>query len=118
MLALPSRDACVAGIVAFYAIVHFSPPQLLRAFAEMQRVLAPGGQLLLAFHAGDEIVHVQEFLGRTVSLDFSFFVPEVISTYLTEIGFEAIDVVEREPYPEVEYPSRRAYLLAHKRGTQ
>jgi SAM-dependent methyltransferase len=75
MLALPRADGTVAGVVAFYAIVHFSPAQLRRAMAEMYRVLRPGGRLLLSFHAGEGAVHVEEFLGRPVTLDFVYFRP-------------------------------------------
>jgi ubiquinone/menaquinone biosynthesis C-methylase UbiE len=56
MLALPLGDAALAGVVAFYAIVHFSPEELCRALAEMYRVLSPGGRLLLAFHIGERAV--------------------------------------------------------------
>ncbi len=68
MLALPCPDAALAGVVAFYAIVHFSPANLRRALAEMDQVLKPGSPLLLAFHIGDGSIHVDEFLGHAMSL--------------------------------------------------
>jgi SAM-dependent methyltransferase len=116
MLALPLADASLAGVVAFYAIVHLSPAGLRRALAEMYRVLRPGGRLLLAFHVGEGPTHVEEFLGRPVSLDFDFFPPQVITGELARAGFEAVEVIERDPYPGVEYPSWRAYLFARKPG--
>jgi len=33
---------------------------------------------------------------------------------LITAGFEIEEVVEREPYPEVEYQSRRAYIFARR----
>ena len=115
-LAIPCGDALLAGVVAFYAIVHFSPPALRRVLAEMSRVLQPGGRLLLAFHIGHGSTRVEEFLGRPVSMDFAFFLPAVVAGQFVEAGFVAVEVIERDPYPypDVEYPSRRAYLFAHK----
>jgi SAM-dependent methyltransferase len=116
MLELPLPDASAAGVVAFYAIVHFSPTQLGVALREMHRVLAPGGLVLLAFHIGTEVKHVDGFLGHDgVSLDFNFFAPESVQSALERAGFGEIEVNEREPYPGVEYPSRRAYVFAVKR---
>jgi SAM-dependent methyltransferase len=114
MLGLPRADGTVAGVVAFYAIVHFSPLQLRRALAEMYRVLRPGGRLLLAFHAGEGAVHVEEFLGRPLTLDFAYFRPAAIADELAGAGFDKVEVIERDPYLDVEYPSRRAYVFASK----
>jgi SAM-dependent methyltransferase len=114
MLALPIRDGTLAGIVGFYAIVHFSQDELRTAFAEMNRVLEDGGRLLLAFHAGARPVHVDELLGKSVSLDFQFFDPIEVAAELAIAGFAEIEVRERDPYPGVEFQSRRAYLVARK----
>jgi SAM-dependent methyltransferase len=114
MLALPVADASLAGVVAFYAIVHLSPAGLRRALAEMYRALRPGGRLLLAFHIGEGSVHVEEFLGHRVALDFVLFSPQSVMNELVRAGFVAVEAIERDPYPEVEYPSRRAYLFARK----
>lgn len=114
MLVLPRADGTVAGVVAFYSIVHFSPAQLSRALAEIYRVLQPEGQLLLAFHVGEGSVHVEHFLGGPGSLEFFYFTPAAITDELAGTGFARMEVIERDPYPDVEYPSRRAYILASK----
>jgi SAM-dependent methyltransferase len=116
MLSLRLPDATLAGVIAFYAIVHFSPAQLRRAFAEMHRVLQPAGRLLLAFHIGDGPIHVDEFLGQRVSLDFVLFPPSLIRDELVRAGFTAVETTERDPYPEIEYPSRRASVFASRPG--
>jgi hypothetical protein len=80
----------------------------------MHRVLQPGGRLLLTFHIGEGSVHVDEFLGRPVALDFVFFTPKGVTDEVIRAGFAAVEVIERDPYADVEYPSRRAYLFARK----
>jgi hypothetical protein len=77
-------------------------------------VLQPGGIFLFTYHVGNKTIHVEEFLGRKIDIDFMFFTTEFISNCLEKIGFENLDIIEREPYPEVEYQSRRAYVFALK----
>ena len=49
-----------------------------------------------------------------MSIDFVFFRVEEVTGYLAEAGLRVVECVEREPYPGVEHPSRRAYVLAEK----
>lgn len=112
-LALRNENSSVAGILAFYCIVHLRPEQLVTAFSEMHRVLTPGGVLLLSFHVGSEVVHVENFLETNATLDFSFFEPEDVRAALIAVGFDLINVHIRAPY-KAEHPSQRCYLFAHK----
>jgi SAM-dependent methyltransferase len=112
MLSLDVPDGAWAGIAAFYSIIHVPRNQLGVAFAEMKRVLRPGGVLHLAFHVGDATLHLDEWWGQDVSVDFHFLVPAEIAGLLRTTGFEVEKVVEREPYPDVEHQSRRAYIFA------
>lgn len=112
LLALDLPDASLAGIVAFYSVIHFDAAELDLAFREMRRVLASDGVLLLAFHIGEKTVHLDELWGRAVSLDFRFLVPSEIVAVLAAAGFVVTESTEREPYEGAEYPSRRCYLLA------
>ncbi|WP_449243017.1 class I SAM-dependent methyltransferase [Desulfovibrio sp.] len=112
MLDLDFPDASLAGIVAFYAIVHFSPEQIARAFHEAFRVLRPGGPFLLAWHVGEGSLRITEFLGKAVDVAFILFPVDQITDLLRQAGFTRVEVVEREPYPDVEYPTRRAYGFA------
>ena len=115
MRALELPDGALAGIVAFYSLIHIGEREMGPTLLELRRVLAPDGLLLIAFHIGEETVHRDELWGHAVSLDFRFVMPEAMIARLAEAGFLAIERVEREPYPEVEYPSRRGDVLARSR---
>jgi SAM-dependent methyltransferase len=114
LLDLDFPDASIAGVVCFYAIVHFSNDQAEQAFREMWRVLRPGGMLLLTYHIGRTTMHLDRFLGREIDLVFTFFTTDFVTGSLVKCGFEKVEVIERDPYPEVEYQSRRAYAFAKK----
>ncbi len=110
---LRHESSSVAGILAFYCIVHLQPDQLVAAFSEMRRVLSDGGVLLLSFHVGSEVIRAENFLDTTAVLNFTFFQPNQIESALKTAGFASVDVCVREPY-DTEHPSRRCYVFAHE----
>lgn len=114
MRALPVADECWAGVVAFYSLLHLAREEVVTVLRECWHVLRPGGLILLAFHTGNEIRHVEELWGYAVQLDFVFFQPAEMRGYLHAAGFVIEDVIERAPYPAVEVQTQRAYLFARK----
>jgi len=73
-----------------------------------------GGIFLFTYHIGEGTIHLNEFLGKKIDMDFMFFNAHFISRCLRDGGFEKIEIIEREPYPGVEYQSRRAYVFVTK----
>lgn len=116
MLALDDPDATFGGIAAFYSIIHIPRHRVVAALRELKRVLRPGGWLLLTYHIGLETLHADEMWGKPVSLDFIFFETREMLDFLKEAGFQVVEALERYPYPDVEYQSRRAYIFARKEG--
>lgn len=114
MTALDLPDKAWAGIVAFYSIIHIPRDEVVQALSEFHRTIQPGGLLLLAFHIGDETLHLDDWWEQKVNVDFFFFRVEEMTTYLRRAGFEIEQIVEREPYPDVEHQSRRAYIFARR----
>jgi SAM-dependent methyltransferase len=113
LLSLPASDGEFGSAVAFDSIIHLSADEMAPACAEFRRVLAPGGRLLVAFHIGDEVRHVDELWGQRVDLDFRFLETAAVVEVLDAAGFEIEAQLERTNYPE-EVETRRAYLLARR----
>ncbi|HHZ64016.1 MAG TPA: class I SAM-dependent methyltransferase [Flavobacteriales bacterium] len=114
LLNLTHKPNSFGAAIAFYSIVHFTYRQVKIAFEEIHRVLKPNGEFLFSFHIGDGILHRDEFLEQPVDVDFYFFETEKIIELLTKTGYEIIDALERHPYEDVEYPSKRAYIWVGK----
>jgi SAM-dependent methyltransferase len=105
--------AAFGAIVAFYSIIHVPRAELATALAELARVLAPGGVLLLSFHVGEETRHLESWWDRPVDVRFHFHLPAAMAAALAQAGLVVTESIEREPYaPEVEVQTRRAYLFA------
>jgi SAM-dependent methyltransferase len=116
LLALPLADGSLTAAVAFYSLIHLPPGTEVAALREIGRVLVPGGTLLVAVHAGEEVRHLDEWWGVPVSVDFRFFPVDRLTGWLAEAGFAVTAVLERDAYPDVEVATRRAYVTAVSAG--
>ena len=120
LLTLPVTDGEMTGAIAFYSLVHLRPPDRSIALGEIRRAIRPGGWLLLAFHVSfaghdsSEIMHVEEWWGERVDLDIYFIEPAEVIADLTAAGFVVMARTDREPWPGVEFASRRCYLLCQR----
>jgi SAM-dependent methyltransferase len=107
-------DNSLAGIAAFYSLIHIPRHEVSGVVRAWRRTVQPGGLMLAAFHKGDETVHRDDWWDKPVSLDFNLYDPKEMEIYLRAGGFLIEDILERPPYPEVEYPSQRVYIVARK----
>ncbi len=102
MTDLDLPDGCVAGVVAFWSVIHVPDHAVPGVFAELRRVLRPGGVLLVGFHVGDGTRHTSVgYSGRAVDVDSHRRRPATVSGWLREAGFAVEAEIVTGPDDEV-----------------
>ncbi len=114
---LPLAPTSVAAVVCLYTLIHLDTRSRAEAYAELFRILRPGGQALIAFHVFDDDVAtggsttLTEWWDHEVDLTFRFLDPDRELAAMLAAGFRFVARIDRAPYVGVEHPSRRSYLL-------
>lgn len=115
MLASKMASSSTDGILAFYAIVHFTYQEIEQVLKEWSRLLKPGGFSLFSFHAGEESIAITDFLGVSgANATWRFLNPDRVLEIAEQVGFKIVEAVIRYPYQGSEHPSKRAYILLQK----
>jgi SAM-dependent methyltransferase len=108
---LDVADGSLGGVVAWYSVIHTPPAAQPAIFAELARVLEPGGQALLAFQVGpDQHVHLEQGYGHDISLDVYRMDPDRVTAELDDAGLDVYARLVRDPAGREKTP--QAYLLA------
>lgn len=108
---LDIADGSLGGVVAWYSVIHAPPAAQPAIFAELARVLEPGGQALLAFQVGaDQHVHLEQGYGHDISLDVYRMDPDRVTAELDDAGLDVYARLVRDPAGRERTP--QAYLLA------
>jgi hypothetical protein len=88
MTDLDLADDSVAGIVAFWSVIHVPDHAMAGVAEEFRRVLRPHAPLLVGFHVGDETRHTSEgYSGRPISADSHHRQPNQVMGWLRDTGF-------------------------------
>jgi ubiquinone/menaquinone biosynthesis C-methylase UbiE len=112
MTHLTLDDASVSGALAWYSLIHFPDDILQIALAEIQRILIPGGYLLLASQTNGGRVRLERGYGHEISLDVYRRSPETLSARLADHGLDTLVTTLRQPV-ETE-KTEQLYLIACK----
>ncbi|TCC47761.1 class I SAM-dependent methyltransferase [Kribbella capetownensis] len=109
LFGLDLKDDVLAGALAWYSLVHTPREDLPAVFAELHRVVRPGGYLLHAFKVGGGRHHLDSAYGHDVDLDVYWYDPADIGALLADAGFVEVATLT---HAALEYEKQpQAYLL-------
>jgi SAM-dependent methyltransferase len=112
MTDLDLADDSVAGIVAFWSVIHVPDHAIPGVFEQFRRVLRPEGVLLVGFHVGDETQHTSEgYTGRPINVDSHHRRPDTMKGWLRDAGF----TIEAELVIRPDEAVPGAVIFAHSR---
>lgn len=88
MTELELADGSVAGLLAFWSLVHVPDHALPGVLAQFRRVLRPGGPLVVGFHVGGGSKLKREgYGGRPMKIHVYRRQPDQVAEWLREAGF-------------------------------
>jgi SAM-dependent methyltransferase len=112
--ALPIGTGLLAGAVCWYSIIYTPLERLNEAFAELARVVLPGGYVLLAFQAGTgEPVRREHAHGTNVTLTRYRHDVRAVRLQLEDAGLRVSATTLREPELDHETDSQ-AFVFARR----
>lgn len=112
---LPFPDASQAGVVCWYSLIFLAPLDRAPAFAELARVIRPGGYLVTAFKDGDGR-HRRSGRSAGLGVEFdSYWLPaREMADLAVRGGFEVVFQGGRPPQGPESCP--QGYLLLRASG--
>lgn len=84
--ALPQPGGSLAGVLAWYSVIHTPPALLPTVLGEMLRVLQPGGWLLIAAQSGDGTRHLDHAYGHDLDLTAYLYTADRLAAEVEELG--------------------------------
>ena len=88
MTDLDLADASVAGLLAFWSLIHVPDDAIPTVFGQFRRALRPGGPLLLGFHVGDgSRLKTQGYGGHPMKVHVHRRQPGQVAAWLRDAGF-------------------------------
>ncbi|WP_410787742.1 DUF480 domain-containing protein [Kribbella sp. C-35] len=110
-LGRPPTSSGWAAVLGWYSLIHLAASELPDAISALTRPLDPGGWLVLALHAGEEISHVDELLGHEVNLDYVLHDPAYIVSVVEAAGLTDTEWYLRGPITTRAETTRRLYVI-------
>jgi SAM-dependent methyltransferase len=88
MTDLDLADDSLAGLVAFWSVIHVPDHAVPGVFEQFRRVVRPQGLVLVGFHVGDQTQHTSEgYTGRPINVSSHRRRPATVTQWLRDAGF-------------------------------
>jgi SAM-dependent methyltransferase len=88
MTDLDLPDGSVAGLLAWWSLIHVPDELVATVFRQFRRVLRPGGPVLLGFHVGDESrLKTEGYGGHPMKVHVHLRRPDRVAGWLRDAGF-------------------------------
>lgn len=111
MTALDLPDGLLSGALCRYSLIHTPPADIPAVLAEIHRVLAPGGHLLVGFPAADEPATAVHAYDHRVTRAYRW-PPDHLAELARQAGL--VEVAQLVRAPTDEERGRQAQLLARR----
>ena len=113
--ALPLRPGALAGLAAWYSLIHMPTELLPGVLTEFARVMRPGAPVVLAFQSGEgERVDRATSYGHPVPLSYYRHRTQDVADVLGGAGFALHATVRREA-TQAHETTPQSFLLAQRR---
>jgi ubiquinone/menaquinone biosynthesis C-methylase UbiE len=111
MTDLDLPDTSVAGLVAWWSLIHVPDDEVPTVCRQFHRVVRPGGPLQIGFHVGDEsVLKTQGYGGHPMKVHVHRRPPARVAAWLRDAGFE----VEAQVLLDAEAKVPQAVVLARR----
>lgn len=97
---LPFADDSFAGVMVRYSAIHTPPEGQLRIFAEVARVLRPGGHFLIGLQSGEgtrDVSAAYAKFGLEVELERYLYTADEVANLADDIGLTEVARMVRRP---------------------
>ncbi len=102
MTELDLGDSSVAGLLAWYSLIHIPDDEVPAVLAHFHRVLRRGGPLLVGFHVGDgHRLKTEGYGGHPMRVYVHRRAPDRVATWLRDAGFTVEAQVLMDPEESV-----------------
>jgi uncharacterized protein YceH (UPF0502 family) len=113
-LARPATSSGWAAVLGWYSLIHLAASELPDAVAALVRPLDPGGWLVLALHAGAEVLHADDWFGNDIQLDIVLHETASVVPVVEAAGLVDVEWYLRGPVTARGETTERLYVVGRK----